>query len=421
MKTHDRLIISGALLLMGTALPSLLTAQRASADLASLLERGREAFLDYDFDKALKFYAEYRQKAKRARQPIVEDIDRYEAQAKTGLRLMEVVQQLVVIDSVAVPAVDFFKHVRIPASAGFLMPAEEIPFKDGAEYASMAFTPESQSLMLWAQPDSLGNFRIVESARLVDGSYAEPVYTPDFLGAGGDADFPTLSPDGVTLWYSSDGDGSMGGYDIFETVRDAATGEYMPPSNVGMPFNSPYDDFLLVTDEQNGVGWWATDRNSLEDMVTLYVYMLPEMRRNVDPESDDLMSLARLSEYKLTWEADTLDNSAQYTQLASEIRAIRPGARPKPAEFHFQVSGGKVYTRYDQLPDPRSRTAMKNYQKGLADFDKERAALDALRRQYAAGRTSSLSERILEREKSVDAARHALRKLRNEVLTSLSR
>ena len=64
---------------------------------------------------------------------------------------------------------------------------------------------------------------------------------------------------------------------------------------------------------------------------------------------------------------------------------------------------------------------MKNYQKGLADFDKERAALDALRRQYAAGRTSSLSERILEREKSVDAARHALRKLRNEVLTSLSR
>ena len=106
----------------------------------------------------------------------------------------------------------------------------------------------------------------------------------------------------------------MGGYDIFETVRDAATGEYMPPSNVGMPFNSPYDDFLLVTDEQNGVGWWATDRNSLEDMVTLYVYMLPEMRRNVDPESDDLMSLARLSEYKLTWEADTLDNSAQYAR-----------------------------------------------------------------------------------------------------------
>jgi len=34
----------------------------------------------------------------------------------------------------------------------------------------------------------------------------------------------------------------------------------------------PYDDYMLVLDEENGIGWWSTMRNDLPDMTTIYVF-----------------------------------------------------------------------------------------------------------------------------------------------------
>ena len=47
--------------------------------------------------------------------------------------------------------------------------------------------------------------------------------------------------DGVTIYYASDGEG-LGGYDIFVTRYNTNTDTYLVPENVGMPFNSPYND-----------------------------------------------------------------------------------------------------------------------------------------------------------------------------------
>lgn len=402
-----------------------LTVSAQSSDFESILEQGRDAFLDYDFEAARKHYADYRAKMKRAKKSVSEDAEVYERQLGIAERQLELLQNIVVIDSVSVKASDFFKHVRIPASAGFLLPPEKIPFRDGREAASMAFVPESGSLMMWAQLDSLGNSRIVESQRLTDGSYSTPVMTQDILNGGGDADFPTLSADGLTLYFSSDGEESMGGYDIFQAVRDPATGEYLPPSNVGMPFNSPYDDFMMVVDEENGVGWWATDRNQIEDMVTLYVYILPEMRENFDGEDDERISRARLDNYHLTWNLDepdeesedgaTDDNNgeklsaaekmAKYNGLAKEIRSITPGKMPEKDDFVLPVGGGRFITKFDQLPDARSRQLMKEYLAEKARLDSSEQDLDKLRREYAKKPSDQLGLKIEALENAVDQQR----------------
>lgn len=406
-----------------------ISAQSASSlgdmqTLDPLLESGREAFMNYEFDAAQDYYTKYATRQRKARKetdPILNDLQR---QLDIAAAQFERVQDIVVIDSIPVRASDFFRHIRIPASAGYLLPSTEIPFAAGRDAASMAFTPESQSVMLWAQPDSTGTFRIVESLRLADGRYSEPQYAPEFLNGGGDADFPVLCADGLTLYYSSDGENSMGGYDIFETVRDAQTGEYMPPSNVGMPFNSPYDDFLLVADEENGVGWWATDRNGLGEYITLYVYMLPDMRRNFDGDDEDRLSRARVDNYHLTWVPDYSDNSddsddsaassaesIDYARLASEIRRIQPGERPKAEEFYLPLNGGKVYTRYDELPDAKARSAVRAYMDAVSKFEKEYQALRDDRRKYDKSRDNSLGLRIRQQEEALDKTRETVSKL----------
>ncbi len=49
------------------------------------------------------------------------------------------------------------------------------------------------------------------------------------------------SAGGDTLWFSSQGHNSMGGFDIFYTIR-LDDGSWSQPVNAGVPINSPYDD-----------------------------------------------------------------------------------------------------------------------------------------------------------------------------------
>lgn len=102
----------------------------------------------------------------------------------------------------------------------------------------------------------------------------EPLNT---LNEQGNVNYPYLMADGVTLYYASDGEGSLGGYDIFVTRYDSESSSYLRPDNIGMPFNSPANDYMYVIDELNNLGWFASDRYQPEDKVCIYV--LFQMKR----------------------------------------------------------------------------------------------------------------------------------------------
>ncbi len=60
-----------------------------------------------------------------------------------------------------------------------------------------------------------------------------------------------MHPDGTTIYFSSQGHNSMGGYDIFETNFE--DGKWSTPMNMGRPINSADDDiyFVLTADGKN--------------------------------------------------------------------------------------------------------------------------------------------------------------------------
>jgi Tol biopolymer transport system component len=65
-----------------------------------------------------------------------------------------------------------------------------------------------------------------------------------------DEDYPFLHPNGKTLYFSSKGHNSMGGYDVFKTTYDDAETQTWSKANENLefPVNSPDDDILFVTD-----------------------------------------------------------------------------------------------------------------------------------------------------------------------------
>ncbi len=67
-----------------------------------------------------------------------------------------------------------------------------------------------------------------------------------------------LHPDGQTLYFSSRGHTSMGGYDIFRTRF--VDGRWTKPENLGWPINSPDDDLYFVLDPDGRTGYFSSIR-----------------------------------------------------------------------------------------------------------------------------------------------------------------
>jgi outer membrane protein OmpA-like peptidoglycan-associated protein/YHS domain-containing protein len=77
-----------------------------------------------------------------------------------------------------------------------------------------------------------------------------------------DEDAPFIHPDGKTLYFSSKGHNSMGGYDIFYTTN-ISKNEWKYPTNMGAPINTPSDDIGFVISADGNSAYFTSSKNSL--------------------------------------------------------------------------------------------------------------------------------------------------------------
>lgn len=396
---------------------SLLTVIFAGSSMAQtaeeLLELGREAFLNYDFSEAASQYAQAKKKIKDPDDSFNDKYNRYENELRQAKNFIGRVEKIIIIDSITVPKKEFFSAYKIPGSSGHLSGKRALPFhRDGAE--DYVFTNEREDYKLWAEPDTTGHLHLMESTLLTDGKWSEPSPLDDELSEDSDAAYPFMMADGVTLYYAEKGDNSMGGYDIMIANRDAADGKFMQPSNLGFPYNSPFDDYLLVIDELNGVGWWATDRKQLEDELTLYVFIVNDLRENYPDDEENIVSFARIDDF-----IETQPEDANYDELLATIRAIKPATKEIKPEFTLRASGGRVYHFYNELPNVESKSTVRKYLSSLAELEKQEIRLTELRKQYHKNRSSSVASQIKDKEIALEKQRQTTQSLLSEVYKSL--
>ncbi len=94
------------------------------------------------------------------------------------------------------------------------------------------------------------------------GEWSKPVAISNRINSELDEDTPYLSPDETRLYFSSNRDGTVGGFDIYMSELDPQTNLWSVPVNLGFPINSPDDDkhFKLNPDQQSG--YFVSDRYS---------------------------------------------------------------------------------------------------------------------------------------------------------------
>jgi hypothetical protein len=125
-----------------------------------------------------------------------------------------------------------------------------------AEYhePSAAFSPDEKEIYVVSdRPGGFGGKDIYVIRLLPNGEWGEPQNLGREINSAFDEDAPFLSLDGQNLFFSSMGNGSIGGYDVFRCSKNDV-GEWSSPHQLGYPINSVYDDiyFSLTADGKRG-------------------------------------------------------------------------------------------------------------------------------------------------------------------------
>ena len=127
--------------------------------------------------------------------------------------------------------------------------------------SDVSITPDKKVIFFTSDRKGEGGRDIYMARRLPNGDFAAPINLGPKINTKFDEDAPFMHPDGKTLYFSSKGHKSMGGYDIFSCTIDIKTATILTdPINVGYPINTADDDVFFVWSPDNKRAYFASER-----------------------------------------------------------------------------------------------------------------------------------------------------------------
>ena len=322
-------------------------------------------------------------------------------------RMFKSVEKVAVIDSFVVSKNKFLDAYKISSTSGKIQWND---VRNGTVYENEM----GNKRLLSEEKDSL--MQLYTQEKLLDG-WGEKIAV-ESLNDSCNVNFPFLMGDGTTLYYASDGEGTLGGYDIFVTRYDSEDNTYLRPSNIGMPFNSTANDYLYAVDEFNNLGWFVTDRNQPTDTVCVYVFVPNESKETYNYEATDpqvIMDAATLRSIQTTW-----TDEEQVRDARQRLAALKYGKEKevKKTDFQFIVDDSATYTIWEDFRSKEAQNMYRQLVQKEKDLNQLQTNLAQKREQFATenglGR-KKLEPSILDLEKRIPQLVEEVEKLAIEV------
>ena len=320
------------------------------------------------------------------------------------------------IDSIKVSKNELIDSYVLGASTGTLGYTSD--YIDGISEGE-SFLPEMGQTLYYSRPGSDGRYRLYTQFRSFDRWTDETALNG--LDTDGDLRYPFLMNDGVTIYYAASGSESMGGLDIFVSRYNTATGKYLKPENLGMPFNSEANDYLYVIDEANNLGWFATDRRQNEDTVCIYIFIPTEGHQKYKYEGGDTLAIHRAARLQSIAETQTDLNEVRAARQRLTLLRYELAEKSEQGSFSFIIDD---FTTYNELQDFESKDAANLYERWVQlkrDYDSDALRLERMRNDYHNAplqEKERMTSRLLDLEEKVLKTEKQVLKMENDVRTT---
>ncbi len=351
----------------------------------------------YRFDEAISSLQHQIATAKRQKKTTIQ-LEQALSRARLGAIMLSATEKVRIIDSLVVDR----GSIPIPQlrkGLGKLQAAQTLAAAlglAGKRVGEAAYINDWGDRAYFAMADTTENLRLYVANRFGQ-KWGQPLPLPGFTPQERNEDFPFMDPDGVTLYFAADGAESLGGYDLFQTRYDADAKAFLKPQNLGMPFNSPANDFLMVIDRANNMGWFVSDRYQPVDKLCIYSFIPNDNREVYDASTpkNTLRQLAMLMPLQLSQ-----ISPEERRQLATDYAKSKQDGKSEDKSNVFIINDNTVYHSLDEFRHPEARKAAKEWWDAAQRLQAIGEQLDELRRVYAKQKTGGEEILRLEQEQT---------------------
>ncbi len=185
-----------------------------------------------------------------------------------------------------------------------------------------------------------GGSDIWRSFRMDDGTWSSAENLGASINTPGDEEAPFIASDGVTLYFSSTGHPGMGDGDIFMTriqqVNDVIW-SWLEPYNLGYPINSPFQEVGLFVKPDGKTAYYASSRLEGQGGLDIYEFTLPEHFQPYDMVFIEGQVKDEFTEEPLELTLDVMRNGKKW-----EVQTDKDGwyfmCLPTQKAYAFQVN-----------------------------------------------------------------------------------
>ncbi len=142
--------------------------------------------------------------------------------------------------------------------------------------SSASFTDDGKHLYFSSdRPGGFGGSDIYVAERLPDGSWGNVTNLGPNVNTEFDEDAPHIHRDDKTLFFSSRGHESMGGFDIFSSIHDETNNTWSTAKNIGYPINTADEDIYFTLSGDGSKAYFSSYRGDTYGEKDIYVLSRP--------------------------------------------------------------------------------------------------------------------------------------------------
>lgn len=224
---------------------------------------GKAYMQSYLFNDAIQSFERYKLKAK-PQELIANDIELLIKNCNSGNELMATPLNINVLKRQAINESDLLSNCPLDVIGNRLRYKTDAfsNTTDKLKKNKLLLTQFHQRQFIYTSNASVpnGNLDLFKSVVLPNGKLSPTSSLGQVINTPLEENYPYLSHNGLTLYFSSKGHNSMGGLDIFKCTRPDTLSDWSPPINLGYPINSPFDDYLFVTDSTETTAFYFSNR-----------------------------------------------------------------------------------------------------------------------------------------------------------------
>lgn len=185
---------------------------------------------------------------------------------------------------------DFFLYYPLKDRSWRNVPAQLDSFPD--KYSKAIYAPAEDNVIYYSATDQDG-IRNIYRTSFADTLWTLPTLLNEQMTSASNEIYPIVSEDGKYMYFASEGLYGVGGYDLYVSEWDEDANDWSVPKNMGFPYSSPANDFLLVNSPDSRYTLFASDRGCSGDSV--WVYVLEYDNMPIRSAMEDPSDLCRLS------------------------------------------------------------------------------------------------------------------------------